>query len=529
MIGIMAIMAMLGFGCDDSGSKKTDAGKHGGPCLEGDLCNEGLECALNKCWLPEERGVLGNPCRSDQTCDGELVCDSGGVCREAGTLGNPCRTDGTCDAQLVCDADICRTDADGDGVPVERDCDDTDETIVPNVVVDCQSQCNLGVKVCNADGSWSRCTADENCDCETPGEMREVSCGNCGWAYQRCGTNFLWELPMECQDQGECRQGSEATEACGFCGTRTRLCGPECTWFEWSECTGQGECEAGLRGIWTTEGCAQEGYVRRASCDATCHWVEEHPCTGDCLIPPRAGGVDSNGNPDFKDEVCIPAGPFLMGSNDGSQYADPQHRVIMTPYLIDKYEVSISRYRACVTAGVCTVPGNPAQTLYFETGKEDHPISGITRAQALEFCAWDGSRTLPTEAQWEKAARGPEPREVLNPWGDSDPSCELANISLPGCNQWVLFPVDAYPLGVSYYGLFQMTGNVLEFTLGTLYYYDDFLGVVDPFYADSSEQWISRGSAAASSIYDVQITERGYAPSNWTSKYNGFRCARRGY
>jgi formylglycine-generating enzyme required for sulfatase activity len=531
MIGIMAVMVMLGFGCDDDVSKKTEAGTHGGPCLEGDLCNEGLECALEKCWLTEELGVLGNPCRLDQTCDGDLVCDAGGICREAGevgTLGNPCRTDDTCDALLVCDADVCRTDADEDGIPVERDCDDTDETIVPDVVVECASACNLGVKVCNADGSWSTCTADENCDCETPGDMRNVPCGNCGWAYQRCGTDFVWELPMECQDQGECREGSEATEECGFCGTRTRMSGPECSWFEWSECTGQGECEAGLTGTWTTEGCVDEGFVRLASCDATCQWVEEQPCTGDCLITPRAGGVDGDGNPDFKDEVCIPAGPFLMGWDDGGlDY--PQHRVIMTPFLIDMYEVTVARYRECVTAGACTVPANPAQTLYFEIDKEDYPISGITRTQSLDFCAWDNIRTLPTEAQWEKAARGPEPREVLYPWGDAEPTCALANISMTGCDAWVSYPVNAYSQGVSFYGLYQMAGNVTEFTFGTLYDYADYIGVVDPSYSDSSDEWVWRGASGATTSYDVQITIRNYSSSNAAARLMGFRCARSGY
>jgi formylglycine-generating enzyme required for sulfatase activity len=533
MIGIMAVMVMLGFGCDDDVNKKTEAGTHGGPCLEGDLCNEGLECALEKCWLTEELGVLGNPCRLDQTCDGELVCDAGGICREAGevgTLGNPCRTDDTCDALLVCDADICRTDADEDGIPVERDCDDTDETVVPDVVVECQSLCNLGVKVCNADGSWSACTADENCDCETPGDMREVPCGNCGWAYQRCGTDFVWELPMECQDQGECREGSEATEECGFCGTRTRMCGPECSWFEWSECTGQGECEAGLAGTWTTEGCVDEGFVRRASCDDTCHWVEEQPCTGDCLITPRAGGVDGDGNPDFKDEVCVPAGPFLMGFTGPAQNSSPQHRVVMTPYLIDMYEVTIGRYRNCVTDSACTVPSNPAQTLYFDTTKDHFPISGITRDQALEFCEWDGNRNLPTEAQWEKAARGPEPRNNIYSWGDEVPSCEFVNMTSAGCTNPTLQPADSYTLGVSYFSIYQLNGNVAEFALDNFYYYDDVALDFDPLYIDAnSSDFIVRGSDYTTSGGEQNISNRYRSQPNLIGIWLGFRCARRAY
>ncbi len=532
MIGIMAVMVMLGFGCDDDVSKKTVAGTHGGPCLEGGLCNEGLECALEKCWLTGELGVLGNPCRLDQTCDGELVCDAGGICREAGevgTLGNPCRTDGTCDALLVCDADICHTDADEDGIPVERDCDDNDATIVPDVVVDCQSQCNLGVKVCNADGSWSTCTADENCDCETPGDMREVPCGNCGWAYQRCGTDFIWELPMECQDQGECREGSEATEECGFCGTRTRMCGPECSWFEWSECTGQGECEAGLAGTWTTEGCVDEGFVRRASCDDTCHWVEEQPCTGDCLITPRAGGVDGDGNPDFKDEVCIPAGPFLMGDNSGVGSSFPQHRVIMTPYLIDKFEVTIGRYRECVTAGICTTPTDPLQTHYFDADKESHPISGITREQALGFCVWDSGRSLPTEAQWEKAARGPEPRSNIYTWGSDSPTCDIVNMFGDECYDAETTTVDSYSEGTSYFGIYQMLGNVYEITLDNCTSYGNITETVDPYYSDAnSTSYTFRGSAYYTEIDGHNIAVR-YCGTLNAIKSIGMRCARRAY
>ncbi|MBU1243367.1 formylglycine-generating enzyme family protein [Myxococcota bacterium] len=528
----MAVMAMLGFGCDDGGSKKTEAGTHGGPCLEGDLCNEGLECALEKCWLTEELGVLGNPCRLDQTCDGELVCDAGGICREAGevgTLGNPCRTDDTCDALLVCDADVCRTDADEDGIPVERDCDDTDETVVPDVVVECQSLCNLGVKVCNANGSWSACTADENCDCETPGDMREVSCGNCGWAYQRCGTDFIWELPMECQDQGECREGSEATEECGFCGTRTRMCGPECTWFEWSECTGQGECEAGLTGTWTTEGCVDEGFVRQATCNDSCQWEELQPCTGDCLITPRAGGVDGDGNPDFKDEVCIPAGPFLMGDDNGAQYAYPQHRVIMTPYLIDVYEVTVGRYRECVMAGVCTVPSDPAQTQYFESDKENYPISGLTRAQAIEFCTWDDGRNLPTEAQWEKAARGPEPRANIYPWGSDYPTCDVVNMYDDECLDQLAASVDSYPDGTSYFGLYQMAGNVSEMTLDNCTAYENIGNNVDPYFSDGNVSTFSlRGSCYGSPLGGQNLAHRSCAAIN-PSQIFGMRCARRAY
>ncbi|MBU1411567.1 formylglycine-generating enzyme family protein [Myxococcota bacterium] len=336
---------------------------------------------------------------------------------------------------------------------------------------------------------------------------------------------------MECQDQGECREGSEATEECGFCGTRTRLCGPECSWFEWSECTGQGECEAGLTGTWTTEGCVDEGFVRRASCDDTCQWVEEQPCTGDCLITPRAGGVDGDGNPDFKDEVCIPAGPFLMGDSVIAFYSSPQHRVIMTPFLIDVYEVTVARYRECVDAGACSVPTDATKTLYFEAEKEIFPISGITRAQAIEFCNWDDGRTIPSEAQWEKAARGPEPRVNLYVWGDTLPTCEQVNMyDSTNCSNPTLQPVNDYAESTSYYGLYQVHGNVHEYAIDNFYYYEDYSAEIDLVFIDTgSVRFINRGGAFNDTYDEQKLTARFPFDEPVIRINNGIRCARRAY
>jgi len=203
----------------------------------------------------------------------------------------------------------------------------------------------------------------------------------------------------------------------------------------------------------------------------------------------------------------------------------------MTSYLIDMFEVSIARYRACVTAGACTVPTDPAQTLYFESDKENHPISGITRAQALSFCAWDGGRTLPTEAQWEKAARGPDPRDNDFPWGDDAPTCELVNMRNALCDPSpsILQPVNAYPLGVSYYGLFQMGGNVSEFALDNYTQYENITDIIDPYYLDGSQDYIQRGSDFYSLLNDQEIANRYYRNAGNLFKSLGFRCGRRAY
>ncbi|MBU1219130.1 formylglycine-generating enzyme family protein [Myxococcota bacterium] len=516
-----------GLECDENNvciEEILNQGKEGGPCYEDDTCDDPLVCFNDIC---RTAGGENGPCFEDDTCTGELECIVD-TCTVTGETDTPCRLDGSCGAQLVCEEGTCRTDLDEDGYSPAHDCDDNDNAVVPDAIVECQSECNLGVKVCNADGTWSHCTANEECECTTPGEMREVDCGNCGWAYQRCGTDFMWELPMECQEEGECASGSEETENCGLCGTRTRMCGPTCEWFDWSACTGEGVCEAGLV-EYTTDDCTPLGYIRERECDGSCQWIDSGTCFGDCPDQPRLNGTWPDGTNDFKEEVCIPAGAFYMGSTDyGGEDSRPQQVIHLSQFMLDKYEVTNRRYKECVDSGICTPPvNNISTTNYYQTGYDNYPVSGVTWIQAVQFCEWDGGRILPSEAEWEKAARGPFPRQNKWPWGDEFPTCTQASLSF--CPDNAISEVDNFPDSTSYYGIFRMADNVGELARDCFdYNYYSYIEPLNPVCSNICTSHSNRGmpfNYNPTFAGTVSNTFRNNINSGYYINY-GFRCSR---
>jgi formylglycine-generating enzyme required for sulfatase activity len=162
--------------------------------------------------------------------------------------------------------------------------------------------------------------------------------------------------------------------------------------------------------------------------------------------------------------VRIPGGTFLMGSPDGEGDSDerPQLRINLPTYYIDKYEVSVEQYRRCVEAGSCkrsrfsTLSAFSPSCNYGASGRERHPMNCVSWHGARAYCAWAGKR-LCNEAEWEKAARGNDGRKY--PWGNSSPNCSRARYF--GCGIGTV-PVDALSAGASPYGVFNMSGNVLE-------------------------------------------------------------------
>lgn len=152
-----------------------------------------------------------------------------------------------------------------------------------------------------------------------------------------------------------------------------------------------------------------------------------------------------------KDMVFIPKGEFTMGSNE---HADEiKHQVVLDPYWIDKYETSNARYREFMKA---TSHAAPAYWDDPRLSKANQPVVGVSWTDANAFCKWEGKR-LPTEAEWERAAKGPD-GDRHYPWGHSIDSSK-ANY---GQNVGRTAPVDSYPEGVSGYGVYNMAGNVFE-------------------------------------------------------------------
>ncbi len=187
--------------------------------------------------------------------------------------------------------------------------------------------------------------------------------------------------------------------------------------------------------------------------------------------------------------VYVPAGQFLMGCSDDlyAQGCDgdthPIHAVYLDAFYIDKTEVTNAQYRACVAAGVCPPPlamnSNTRAHYYDNPTYDDFPVINVDWNRANTYCHWVGKR-LPTEAEWEKAARGTDLREY--PWGNTSPSCDIVNFT-----EGTVWPnehpcvedtvrVGSYPRNVSPYGALDMAGNVSEWV-------SDFY--LKPYYQDS--------------------------------------------
>jgi formylglycine-generating enzyme required for sulfatase activity len=158
--------------------------------------------------------------------------------------------------------------------------------------------------------------------------------------------------------------------------------------------------------------------------------------------------------------VYVPSGEFEMGSRTLGRSERPVHRVTLDGFWIDQTEVSNGQFALCVGAGACAPPGSrrsETRAEYYGHAQYDsHPVVNVDWHQAAVYCRWAGRR-LPTEAEWEKAARGVE--GSMHPWGDGPPNGSLLNY-----DQMVgdTSAVGLYPEGASPYGALDMEGNVLE-------------------------------------------------------------------
>ncbi len=259
--------------------------------------------------------------------------------------------------------------------------------------------------------------------------------------------------------------------------------------------------------------------------------------------------------------VLVSAGQFLMGCNPdvdplGDAYPDaanvprtceaesrpavPYRKVDLHGFWIDRTEVTKAEYRKCIDADVCTPPlewdmeyDDGTQTLV--PTPDDRPAGGLTWNQATTFCEWVGKR-LPTEAEWEKAARGTDGRKY--PWGDSpEPDCGLAihiwdsPEGSVGCSETRLAAVGSLPANTSPFGAVDMAGNVEEWTLDALGSYAD-LPDTNPLQTGGPDR-IRRGCSfqcptVGGGGYILRASYRfvGGADSTWEFLSQGVRCAR---
>ena len=152
-----------------------------------------------------------------------------------------------------------------------------------------------------------------------------------------------------------------------------------------------------------------------------------------------------------------------MGSEDGDYSEKPVHSVYLDAFAIDKTEVTVAAYKNCIDEGKCQKKKNQVYCNWGKADRGDHPINCVDWSEAKAYCDWADKR-LPTEAEWEKAARGVDERKY--PWGAAALSCEYAVTKEggPGCGRGSTWPVGSKQAGVSPYGAFDMLGNVKEWT-----------------------------------------------------------------
>jgi eukaryotic-like serine/threonine-protein kinase len=252
--------------------------------------------------------------------------------------------------------------------------------------------------------------------------------------------------------------------------------------------------------------------------------------------------------------VFIPEGEFQMGDNDGSPDRMPQHPVFLDDFWIYQHEVTNAQFATFVTnsgyktraekEGYGYVWGDVAmekkvdarwrfpEGVSYISDRLDHPVVQITWSDAEAYCEWAGGR-LPTEAEWEKAARGTDGRTF--PWGNSSVNAEKANYCDDNCStSWAdrnhddgfthTSPVGSYPAGASPYGALDMAGNVYEWVVD--WYDDEYYrrsSYDNPAGPTTGDQRVLRGGSWLGYDYNLRVSVRRASPFRWNNNI-GFRC-----
>ena len=270
-------------------------------------------------------------------------------------------------------------------------------------------------------------------------------------------------------------------------------------------------------------------------------WMKSCGCALLCFVPlgfahPSHGAaaqelVGQDGAP----MVLIPAGPFIMGvprsDRDGGRDAYPRHEIHVDAYYIDVYEVTHGRYRRFVQDTGHRIPKHP------QNGNRDlwpagdmpqsiaeRPVVNVDWYDADAYCRWAGKR-LPTEAEWEKAARGTDERRF--PWGDVEPTDKHLNYHQQWRGEKTLMPVGSYTAGKSPYGLYDMAGNVWEWVAdwyGPRYYENS--PPRNPKGPETGTHKVIRSSGWQVETPLVRLFTRVKSDPLDRNHSTGFRCAR---
>jgi formylglycine-generating enzyme required for sulfatase activity len=246
------------------------------------------------------------------------------------------------------------------------------------------------------------------------------------------------------------------------------------------------------------------------------------------LAPTAPSAWAAAARPPRPDRVTIPAGPFTQGSTHGDEDERPARKVTLKAFAIDRTEVTRGDYAACVSAQRCklapaattaapAVASAAATTATAAPASDDDPklpVTGVDWSDAQAYCRFAGGR-LPTESEWEKAARGSDGREF--PWGE-DADCARANWGsfegegpCAGKNPGRPVPVGRYPTGASPFGVLDLGGNVWEW-------------VADRYDEDPKRRVVRGGSCCSYFVAPRAANRNAWAPEHRDLDL-GFRCA----
>ena len=248
-----------------------------------------------------------------------------------------------------------------------------------------------------------------------------------------------------------------------------------------------------------------------------------HPSNG--TTPPKAANmpqppseiVGKDGAP----MVLIPAGEFTMGSDKGDDDEQPIHKVFIDSFYIDKFEVTNGRFAKFVEAIQSEPPWGFADK---ETPvvRPDQPVRWVNWMDAIGYCLWSGKR-LPTEAEWEKAARGPDAR--LYPWGNDPPTAAHAVFGLKEGSDTVS-AIGNRDKGKSPYGVHDLAGNLYEWT--TDWYDEEFYSknpAINPKGPLEGTAKVQRGGSYINGAYRLRSSFRTKGDPTEHDPNVGFRCA----
>jgi len=456
-----------------------------GDCANDGQCGTGYTCLNTRCV---------------RTCADDAACGTGYYCRadaprictacseteaaHCGTTASPagcavcsgatptcsdgacvCTSDSSCGAGKYCSGGACVSCSVTDATR----CGTTSAPAGCNVCSGAMGACSAGVCTCGGGGATDTCVlanagvcsggACTGCTSSTPCGAGRY-CGPAGRCVS-CGATDAAHCGSAATAAG-CVQCSAPLNACfgGAC-----VCGSDASCGDGKFCSSGGACEA----------CSQTDRLECGTtsspagclrCDGICSGGACAPCTADAQCGTNghctSGACQSAGG----EMVRVPAGAFWMGCNsavDSGCYSDesPYHQVTLSSFDLDTTEVTQAAYKACLDAGACTSPNTASSCKWDPANRAQRPVVCVDWNQATAYCAWAGKR-LPTEAEWEKAARGSDGR--VYPWGNQTATCQYAVMSEngDGCGTNDSWDVASKPAGDSPYAAHDMAGNVWE-------------------------------------------------------------------